>query len=242
MKQKPTNHTAFTLIELLVVISIIAILAGIALPVFATAQIKAAQTKALSNGKQIGIALRYFADDNNGQYPSYGLINGKQDVTKVITDSNTALAQLIPDQLPNEDMFWLSKSKWCSPLPPDNILDKNSPDTPVETLKAGENEWAYVLGLSVTSNPTFPLIANGFVQGGETSHKYSVAEGEKGGVWKGKSAIVIRCDGSGAILKVNSKDLTVNGPNGGDTDGDIFSTANAANGWLSPDQKVVNPK
>ena len=46
---------AFTLIELLVVISIIAILAGIALPVFGEVKIRGDQTKALSNAKQISI-------------------------------------------------------------------------------------------------------------------------------------------------------------------------------------------
>ena len=51
MKKKTT--AAFTLIELLVVIAIIAVLASIALPVFSSVQTKGAQTKALSNGKQI---------------------------------------------------------------------------------------------------------------------------------------------------------------------------------------------
>ena len=61
---------AFTLIELLVVISIIAILAGIALPVFSQVQIKGAQTKALSNAKQIALACKVYATDNNGVFPS----------------------------------------------------------------------------------------------------------------------------------------------------------------------------
>ncbi|MCE9610006.1 MAG: type II secretion system GspH family protein [Chthoniobacter sp.] len=242
MKLTKSTESAFTLIELLVVISIIAILAGIALPVFGAAQTNAAQTKGLSNGKQIGTALRLYAGQNDGLYPVYGLSKGKPDPAKSLSDSNTAFAQLIPDQLPNEDVFWQSKSPWCNKVAPDNQIDRDSPDSPVETLKAGENEWAYVVGLNDTSNPTFPLLANGFVQGGETSHKYSVVASEKGGVWKGKNAIVIRCDGSGAILKVNGKDLTVNGPNGGTSDGDIFTTANAATGWLGPDNKVLNPK
>src|SRR5450432_480929 len=105
MKQ-PQSSRAFTLIELLVVISIIAILAGIALPVFSSVQVKGAQTKALSNAKQIGLAMKIFATDNNGNYPSYTLVSGKPGVAPV-SDSNTAFAQLIPDYIPGEDIFWL---------------------------------------------------------------------------------------------------------------------------------------
>jgi prepilin-type N-terminal cleavage/methylation domain-containing protein len=237
MKTSKTN--AFTLIELLVVISIIAILAGIALPVFGAVQVKGAQTKALSNAKQIGTALRLFAVDNNGVYPSYELKLGKPDSTKPVSDSNTAFAQLIPDYIPNESIFWLSKSKWCNVTPPDDKMDASGTDKPVETLKGGENEWAYVLGLTDTSNPSFPLIADGF---NDEAHKYSVNETEKGGVWKGKASILIRCDSSGTVAKVNSKSLMIEGPNGGETDGDIFDTSNGAKGWLGTDNATKNPK
>lgn len=238
---KASKTDAFTLIELLVVISIIAILAGIALPVFGSVQVKGAQTKALSNAKQIGTALRLYAVDNNGVYPSYTLSSGKPTSSQV-SDSNAAFAQLCPDYLATEDIFWLTKSKWCNVTPPDNKMDPAGTDTPVETLKGGENEWAYVLGLSDTSNPAYPVIADGFVDGGASSHKYSVAETDKGGVWKGKNAIVVRGDTSGAVVKVDRTSLTIQGPNGGTKDGDIFDTANAANGWLGTTNIVVNPK
>ncbi len=178
---KASKTEAFTLIELLVVISIIAILAGIALPVFGSVQIKGAQTKALSNAKQIGTALRLYAVDNNGTYPSYNLgANGKPATPPVTcTTSNVAFAQLIPDYLPNEDIFWLTKSHWCNPTPPDNQMDPPGTYTPVLTLATGENEWAYVPTLNDTSNPTFPLIADGFTSGsGAAPRKYDVNETE----------------------------------------------------------------
>lgn len=238
---KTSRYNAFTLIELLVVISIIAILAGIALPVFGAVQIKGAQTKALSNAKQIGTALRLYAVDNNGVYPSYALTDGKPISTNPVTTSNAAFAQLIPDYVPNEDIFWLSKSKWCNVAPPDNQIDKDSPDAPVKTLTAGENEWAYVLGLTDTSNPSFPILADAFAEGGDESHEYATSETVKGGVWRGKAAVIIRCDGSGTVAKVNSKSMQIEGPNGSNADGDIFTTGNAADGWLGEDNTVVQP-
>lgn len=59
----------FTLIELLVVIAIIAILAAILFPVFARARERARSARCVSNLKQLGLALRMYMDDYDGQFP-----------------------------------------------------------------------------------------------------------------------------------------------------------------------------
>ncbi len=64
----PMKH-AFTLIELLVVIAIIAILAAILFPVFARAKVAAKKTSALSNQKQISLALIMYMSDADDRYP-----------------------------------------------------------------------------------------------------------------------------------------------------------------------------
>ncbi len=59
----------FTLIELLVVISIIALLVGLLLPALSWARESAQKTACLSNLHQIGLSLRSYCDDNNGDLP-----------------------------------------------------------------------------------------------------------------------------------------------------------------------------
>jgi len=66
---RPIPPRGFTLIELLTVIAIIAVLAGLLFPVFMTARAKAREIACVSNLRQIGLAIRMYAQDYDELYP-----------------------------------------------------------------------------------------------------------------------------------------------------------------------------
>lgn len=236
---KKQASAGFTLIELLVVITIIAVLASIALPAFTTVQERANQTKDLSNGKQIGLALKQFASDNNGAYPSKrpGADYNAAATLASGAESNDPFWWLFPNYLQSEDIFVVSGSRW-TPQAADNRLDAAGATTRTQTLAGGQNNYAYIAGLTDTSNPAFPLLADGF---SATIPNYTPQKAQIGGVWAAKKAIVIFCDASGQIMKVDPTSRTVNRPGitpavslfAGDTSGNWLDSA--ANFVLNPD-------
>ena len=67
-RRKPAS-SGFTLIELLVVIAIIAILAALLLPALAASKERARRIECLNNLRQLAIAFRVWAIDNDGKFP-----------------------------------------------------------------------------------------------------------------------------------------------------------------------------
>jgi prepilin-type N-terminal cleavage/methylation domain-containing protein len=210
MKINKTSN-AFTLIELLVVIAIIAILASIALPVFSSVQERGKQTKDLSNGKQIALALKQFALDNNGEFPNkkYGTAGGNYQGSTALAAgdaSNDAFRWLLPVYVNSEDIFVIPGSAWC-PNGADNKLDAVY-GTFVDTLKAGEVGYSYIAALSDTSNPQYPLVADGW--DAAVAISYNKDKTVKGGVWGGQRACVIFTDGSGKVMKCDNNVVPAN--------------------------------
>jgi prepilin-type processing-associated H-X9-DG protein/prepilin-type N-terminal cleavage/methylation domain-containing protein len=66
---QPGARRAFTLVELLVVLATIAILAALLLPTLARARESARSIQCLSQMRQLGLAVRLYADENGDEFP-----------------------------------------------------------------------------------------------------------------------------------------------------------------------------
>ncbi len=177
----------FTLIELLTVVAIIAILGAVAMPGIQSAMLSARMNAAMQQARQVHTSLMGYAMDSGGYFPSERSNPGSS-----ITTSNAAFREL-REYISDERVFAVSNSNWG--FKADNKRDG------AEFLRSGENHWSYVSGLSSTSTPYWPLI----VDGTNGSGTYSRQEGEKGGAWYGKKAVVVRVDGSGSVVPLKGE-------------------------------------
>jgi hypothetical protein len=149
-------------------------------------------TAAMIRAMHVHRALVSYAADHEGLFP------------EGITTSNRAFRQLFRDHLNDENYFHVPGSAWHDSAlgnKPDNIIGFHPPYQ--QALVKGENHWAYVSGLRDTSDSQLPLIADGFVEGAPGT--YTDDPAKKGGVWKGKKAIVVLVSGAARMYPLSRK-------------------------------------
>jgi prepilin-type N-terminal cleavage/methylation domain-containing protein len=216
----------FTLVELLIVISIIAVLAGVALPAIGKAKETADRTASASNAGNIFKMLTLYASDNDGAYP------------KGESSSNDAFRQLFIEGIAQDEKpFKVTGSQWHS------AAKTNGPDGDIgsapnyeQALERGENHWAYTSGLNQTSNGNLPIIMDGFVEGQIGS--YTNLKTKKGGVWGGSNAIIVYTNGSAVQEKLDKREYKVKKKSSG-SEVDLFSSSYSEE--LST-ENILNPE
>jgi prepilin-type N-terminal cleavage/methylation domain-containing protein len=195
------TEKGFTLIELLVVITIIAILAGAAVPTFNSVQEKANQSATLGNAKQIALALKLYAGENNGNYPD-------SDASMPAT-SNAAFAVLIQQNvLQDERIFGSKASKYI----PDG--DIGMPPAYATALLAGENHWAMTVGVTDSASAQAPVVFENPTAAAWPPTWNADAAGKtvKGRAWRGGKIIVAFNDTSTQAMKLASPTGPAVGP------------------------------
>lgn len=199
---KIKRNQGFTLIELLVVITIIAILASLAVPTFNVIQDKANQMKGTSNCRQIIMAMKAYGSDNSGAYPD-------SDRDEQPSTANDAFRILLKqDILQDERIFGCP----ASPYQPDNSIGEAPQFS--EALMAGENHWVLTQGQTDSSSAVMPLVFENPVAIGwpPTWNADIAGQLQRGRTWRGGKIIIGLNDNSVSVERLEAARGTNVGP------------------------------
>jgi len=216
---KRALQRGFTLIELLVVITIIAILASLAVPTFNVIQDMANQTSTSNNCRQIIMAMKIFAQEQNSIYPdSY---NNPQTGGKAVT-ANDAFRVLISEEVIQDERIFGAKATMFQP--DGNIGTSPSYD---KALGAGENHWALTQAQTTSSSGIMPLVFENPSAASWPPQWNCDAAGQlkPGRTWRGGKVIIGRNDNSVNVEQLASKKGGAVGPKSLAGGLDIFTMA-----------------
>ena len=168
----------------------LAALGTLAIPAWSETAGRGNQAKLVFQAKQIGLALKLFAGDNDGIYPA----DGTPENLKAPTTSNAAFAPLFPAYLASESIFGDPSSAYQT-RKPDDVVDNPYTGHPVNTLASGENVYSYLMGLTDAGNLRAPLV----MEGTDGTGHYVSDPAKLGGAGGGVDAVVIRLDNSAPV-------------------------------------------
>ena len=165
---------SFTLVELLVVISIIGLLAGLAVPAIQGGLDKAKQQVDVSNARQVGLILFSDANDNEGIFSTNGF-TARDIYTNLISRGLLSSAKV------------LSGNGYPAATSTNNILDRNI-------------AWGYVSALTTSDDGQIPLVISKGVQNIQnTLSLSSITNG-----WKQKGLIIYRVGNTAEFIRSGS--------------------------------------
>jgi len=170
---------SFTLVELLVVISIIGLLAGLAVPAIQGGLDKAKQQVDVSNIRQCGLIGFSYANDNDGNY------NGTN--TNSI-ESSVYFGNLVSQGLLNSTKI-LAGNGYTAASSTSNIQPANI-------------AWGYNNPLNTSDDANLPLLISKNFGSGNTFSNVSIASATVG--WKSKGIVIYRVGNSAEFIKSGS--------------------------------------
>ncbi len=174
---KKLKANSFTLVELLVVISIIGLLAGLAVPAIQGGLDKAKQQVDVSNIRQCGIVAFSYANDNEGNY------NGTN--TNAVT-STAFFTNLVSLGVLNSTKI-LAGNGYTAALTTNNILVNNI-------------AWGYNSGLTASDDGNLPLFISKNVGTSIQSFSNITISAATVG-WKSKGIVVFRIGNNAEFIK-----------------------------------------
>jgi prepilin-type N-terminal cleavage/methylation domain-containing protein len=231
MKTNTNRKRGFTLVELLVVIVIIASLAALSAPMIMGQIKKANKAEAISNSKQIGLALFEF-DSDYGSYPDADTLTevgeafpNAEVVPTGAADSNACFQQLLQAGiLKSEEIFY---TKAAGTRKPDGDIS-----TATEAIAAGECGFGYIMNgseaYSTAGNASRVIIVSPLAEGGGDTFDINPF----GGI-----AVLYKIDNSAAAVKIRADKDKEDGP--AIIAGDDFMKAKF---WGTTTPTIIKPK